>query len=279
MQLHGGVPVDAGQLLAAAGLVGVGLQFFPQLALFLRRVGQGVFQGAVLLQQAHGGLVPHPGNAGDVVAGVPGHALPVGDLLRAEAVGLPHGLRGKAHGVGDALAGEHQFRHPVHQLQGVPVPGEQQGLDPHALPLQGQGAQQVVRLVALEGILPDAQLRQQLPNELELAHQLRGRGGAPSLVIRVGHMAEGGAVLVKAHGAVADVLLPHHLEQHGQKAVDSVGIHAAIAHQGQGVESPVHQAVAVNEQKCVLHLVLPFRPGYRQYTTLCAPAPGPGQLP
>ena len=77
-------------------------------------------------------------------------------------------------------------------------------------------------------------------------------------------MAEGRSVLIKADRQVLYVFLFNHLEQHAQKTVYRIGVHAVGVHHRQGVESPVHEAVAVHQQKDILqgspsvHLLIQF---------------------
>ena len=247
------IPLDGGQPLGEPGLVGVGAHLFAQFALDLVSVGQHVFQGLILIQQLDGGFFTHAGHAGDIVAAVPHEALEIGDLGGRDAKELLDPGGGAFLHLADALAGEEQGDFIVHQLQGVPITGEEQGvraLFPH---LQGESAQDVVRLVACQAQYPQAHGGQDLLDGIELGAQLVRRAGAARLVLRIRRMAEGGSVLVKGHGAPAGIALPHAAQQHIQKTVQGIGILALVVHQGQGVKGAVQQAVAVHDQKKIPH--------------------------
>ena len=248
------VAADGGELLAHARHVRPGGKPFAQLALLVCRVGQHVFKRCIFLQQLHGGLVADARDAGNVIAAVARKPLPVRHLRGGKAVLLQHRFGREAHGLRNALACEHQLRHAVYKLQRVAVAREQQRRCARLHAQTGQRAQQIVRLPALQTVAADVHLVQQRADGGKLLLQLRRGGRSARLVIRVGGVPEGRAMLVKAYGEIANVLLPDDPEQHAQKPVDGVGIHAACVHQGQGVERAVHQRVAIDDQKYITHI-------------------------
>ena len=139
---------DGGQILAEPGQVGVVPHLFPQLALAFAAVGQHVFQGAVFVQQLQRGFFAHAWNAGDVVAGVAHQALPVGHLFGGDAEIFLHARGVKKRALRDALAGE---EHPgvfAHQLQSVPVAGQQHAVQAAFPAFQAQRAQNIVGFVS-----------------------------------------------------------------------------------------------------------------------------------
>ena len=241
------------QLLAESGLIRPGSQLFSQLSLDFPRMGQHLFQRAVLLQQPDRRFVSHPRHAGNIVAAVAGQALPVRHLLRGKSVFLINLLRRKANGFADALPGKHQLRPAADQLQRVPVPRQQQGRNPRLRPPQAQGAQQVIRLPALQGEAGNAHPVQQRPDGFQLLAQLRRGCAPPCLVFRINIVPEGRPVLVKADGQILNILLPDHLQQHAQEAVDRIGVNPVRVHQRQGMKRPVDQTVSVHNQEKILH--------------------------
>ena len=255
-EFHRRVPPDRRQLFGKPGLFRPGCQLLAQLSLDVSGVVQHVFQCAVFLQQLHRGLVADPGNPGNIVARVPGQALPVRHLRGGKPVFLINLFRGKADRLRNALPGKHQLRSAAHQLQRVPVAGQHQRRRAGIRALQAQRTQQVVRLPALQGIPADAHIVQQGMDRIKLLPKFRRRGRPPGLVFRVYRVAEGRSVLVEAYGGILHVLLADHLQQHAQEAVNRVGIYPVRVHQGQRVECPVHQAVSVHQQECIFHGIL-----------------------
>ena len=219
-------------------------------------MGEHLLQGSVFLQQLHRGFIPHARHPGNVVAAVSGQALPVRDLGGGESVFLHHLFRGEADGFGDALAGKHQLCAASDQLQRIPVPGQEQRGNTRFRSPETQRSQQIVRLPSLQGEAGDAHVVQQGPDRGKLLNQLGRRGAAAGLVFGIDGMAEGGAVLVKADRQIPGFFLPDYLQQHIQKPVNCVGVNPVRVHQGQGVKSPVNQAVSIHNQKDFLHDVL-----------------------
>ena len=167
VEVQGRVGDDGGQ---PAGMPGVRLplrQLFDHAGLGgsirgghdFRHVGIEMVNGAIHLNQAHGGLFPHALHAGDVVGAVPHQGLEVDHMNGVKAVFLPEGrLRhvlcgGLAHAGGDQL-------HPgrfVDKLEAVLVPGDHDALPARRPAFPGDCAQKVVRLPALQLIAGDVQ--------------------------------------------------------------------------------------------------------------------------
>ena len=251
--IHRSVPANGGKLSALPCLIGIGDKLLAQLALDFSCMGEDALQRTVLLQQLYRRLIPHPGNAGNVVAGVPCHALPVRYLLRGKAVFLIQGSRCEADGFGNAFPCEHQLRFAVHKLQSIPVACQQKRLHIRLFPHKGQGTQQVIRFPARKGIPLDAHVGQQLADGTQLLNHFRGCRSTARLVVCIGHMAESGGMLVKADCQIVHVFLFDNLQQHIQEAINGIGIGALIIHDRKGMKRPEHQTVAVNNQEYIFH--------------------------
>jgi hypothetical protein len=190
---------------------------------------------------------------GQVVAGLAHERRDVRVLLRRHAV-LLHHLLGV---VPTQLAHAHGVRVEqrdvvVHELDGVPVAGDHE--DPEALlrALLGQGREDVVRLVVLLGDGGDVHGLQRLLEERDLTGELGRRRAAGALVLRVLAGAEREARDVERHRDVGRLLLLQQEQQHGEEAVDGVGVLAVAggeAVDGERVERPECQRVAVDDQK------------------------------
>ena len=121
---------DLGELLVERQALGARLDVLLLLALQLIGVGQEPLHGAELVDQLRRGLVPHPGNAGDVVAGVALQRDEVEVLGGRDAEPLVDRGFVVADDVADALAVEHHRVRPGHQLEEVPVGRDDRGVDP-----------------------------------------------------------------------------------------------------------------------------------------------------
>ena len=73
-------------------------------------------------------------------------------------------------------------------------------------------------------------------------------------IIGIGGMAESGHFGIKSHGNIAGIQFLMGFEQHGQKTMHRIGVGSVHIHQGQGMKSTMHQAVAVNGQESFLHI-------------------------
>ena len=210
---------------------------------------QHAVQRPVLGDELECRFFPDAGNAGDVVAAIAHEALHVGHLRGGEAIGIINALRVQQQAFGDALAGEDDFRLPAHQLQAVAVAREHIGVD---APFVGQacgGAQQVVRLIALQ--LADAHMHgfQHFPHQGQLGSKLLRHGLAGGLVPVVERVAEGGGVHIHHHAQPIRAVLAQRLDQHTEKAVYGVGIGSIRGgKERKGVKAPENQAIAIHQQ-------------------------------
>ena len=152
----------------------------------------------------------------------------------------------------------------VHQLQVILVPGQDQGVDALLLALQGDGADEVIRLIARQAHHPQAHGGQNLLDHIKLGDEGVRHGGPVLLVFFIGFMAEHRTVLIKQHHAVLGVDVLKGLEQHAQKAVHRIGGHAGRIHVRQAEKSPVHQAVAIHQNTGFPHTIT-SRPLYHSH--------------
>ncbi len=219
---------------------------------------------AEALQQLRGGLVPDTRDPGDVVAGVALQPDEVGDQLGRDAVAVDHALAVVHAGVGDAARGGHDAHAVVDQLIGVAVAGHHHHRDgricvPRLLDDRGD---HVVGLVPSDRVVAVAE---GIDQRLEVG---------PLLLEQVGPRCALGLVLLVELLAARAARVPHHqrglravvghdLDEHRGKAKDRVrGLSGAGRDRlGQREESPVGQAVAVDQKELVSHL---FEPSCRQ---------------
>ena len=225
-------------------------QPLAQLALLLRvRRVQHPLQRAILGDQLQRRLFAHARHAGNVVRRVAHQALHVDHLLRFEAVDLLNIFRRDPDGVRDALFRVENGRFFARELEGVPVAGDEHGLPALALALGGDGAQNVVRLVA--GQLQNGQPHSddQLADNGILGAQLVGHGLAGAFVVGVSLGAQRRRVHIEGHGQLFGLLLLDGLEQHHHKAMHRVGGCAVRrAHRRlKRMERAIHQAVAIQQ--------------------------------
>ena len=127
---------------------------------------------AVLPDPLGGGLLPHPGDAGQVVARVAAQRREVGVLRRCEPVLLLDGRGGEPGEVRDALL-RVQHRDAVgDQLERVAVAGHHQDAVPERLGLGGERGDHVVGLEAFLGHHRDAQRAEDVLGDLDLPLEL-----------------------------------------------------------------------------------------------------------
>ena len=255
--LGGQVGEQRGELAVAQHAAEVLAQRVAGLALDLvHPVDQGL-QRAELRDPLGRGLLPHPGDAGQVVARVAADRGEVGVLRRGEPVLLAYGLRREAGHLGDAAPG-HQRRHPVRdQLEHVAVAGDDE--DVHVLRggLGGQRGDEVVGLVARRRQPPDAERVEHLEDQAELAAEVLGRLAAVGLVLDVLLVPERRLAPVEGHRDMRRLLVAQHVDQHRGETVDRVG---RLPGRGGEVldrqceECPVGQRMTVEEEQPVLDL-------------------------
>ena len=170
-----------------------------------------------------------------------------------EAVLSPEFVGGDVPGGGLAHAGGHQLHGGVviNELQGVLVPGDDNGIAALGGVHPGHGAQQVVCLPALQLVAANVHGIQHLFQHRHLDGQLLRHSLALSLVLSVGLVAEGGGAHVKGHRQPLGLLLVQQLEQDIQKSENGVGGQALPGGQvlADTIKGPVDDGIAINNHK------------------------------
>ena len=186
----------------------------------------GVFDDLVepaeLVDPFGGESVTHTRHAGDVVRGLAAQRGQIGVLRRRHVILLLDRLRCHVLEVLEVVAGVQHGDVLVDQLEGVTVAGKHQRAVSGALPHGGQGADDVVALVAGFLDVGDAQGLEHLLDQRQLAEQFLGRGLARPLVLRQQVVAERAALDVERHGEVVGPLRFNDLREHGDEAPDRV---------------------------------------------------------
>ena len=186
----------------------------------------GVFDDLVepaeLVDPFGGESVTYPRHAGDVVRGLAAQRGQIGVLRRRHMVLLLDRLRRHVLEVLEVVAGVQHGDVLVDQLEGVTVAGKHQRAVSGALPHGGQGADDVVALIAGFLDVGDAQGLEHLLDQRQLAEQFLGCGLARPLVLRQQIVAERAALDVERHGEVVGPLRFDDLREHGGEAPDRV---------------------------------------------------------
>ena len=222
------------------------------LALDLVGARDEAVEPAELPHPLRGGLLPHPRDAGQVVARVAAQRRVVGVLRRGQAVALLDGGRGHACHVADALARVEHRDAVVDQLERVAVAGDDEDVESLGLRPRGQRGDDVIGLVPLGLHRGDAQRLEHLADQVDLALELRRARAAVGLVVGEGLRAEGLPRHVEGHRDVAGAFVPQGVDEHGGEAVDRVRGLARrggeVLH-GERVEGPVGQGVPVEQHE------------------------------
>ena len=162
------------------------------------------------------------------------------------------GLRRHILGGGLPHAGGHQLDHGVvrNELEAVLVTGDRHAVPSRRLTLAGDGADEIVGLVARQLVSGDAHGVQQLLEKGHLLRQLLRHSLALGLVALVGEVAEGGFPAVKGDAQGLGLLLLQKAQQGGDKAVYRVGGQALPGGKGpHAVKRAVDDAVAVDDHE------------------------------
>ncbi len=144
-----------------------------------------LIEGAVLGDQLRGGLLPHPGHAGDVVRRIALERLVVDHLVRPQAVPLPDPRRVVDDRVLDPRPGRHQARLVGDELEHVQIDRDDRRLDVLCLRLDRQRADHVVGFEALLLVDRDAQGLDDLANLRELRGEVIRHPRSGRLVLGV----------------------------------------------------------------------------------------------
>ena len=220
--------------------------------------------GAVLLDEALGGLLADALHAGDLVGGVPPQTLQVDHFDGLEAVLLLKGRRGHLLHGGLSAAGGDQVHGGVvgDQLKGIPVAGDDDAIPALLLTGTGDGAQQVVRLPAVQLVGGDAHGGQNFLQDRHLHGQLLRHGMALGLVALVGQVAEGGGFPVEGHAEGVRLFVVGELLQNVQEAEEGVGVQPIPSgEQAHPIKGTVDDRVPVQYHQfhpCILAFLRPY---------------------
>ena len=174
-----------------------------------------------------------PGTPGRLSLASPFESFEVGDLGGSQAVaGLDGGLV-VGDGVGDAFDGDHglDFAAPfegaavVHELQGVAVPGDDQDIVAEGFALLGEGAADIVGLVAVHFDDGDAEGAAGVAGGGALGLEVVGHGLAGAFVGFEFVVAERGDGGVKGREDEVGLFALQDGQQHEHEGVDGVGGH------------------------------------------------------
>ena len=168
--------------LRRARLLGVLADRLPARGRQLVSMRDHLLERAVLGDELPGGLVPDPGDPGDVVRGVPLEADEVGHLLRPDAVAELDPLGRVDVDVRDATRRHHQPHVLAAQLERVAVGRDDARADPGLVGLGRERGDHVVRLPPLELEVRVAERLDDRPEVRELLAQQVGHRPAPLLV-------------------------------------------------------------------------------------------------
>ena len=222
------------------------------LGLDVRQLFIDGLDAAVFLDEVHGGLLSHAGDAGDVVRGISHEGLQVDHVDGVEAILLPERLRGHVFRGGLSHAGGDQLYLGAvcDELQGVLVSRHHHARPVLRFAFAGDGTDQIVRLPALQLVAWDIQRVQYLLEHRHLHPKLLRHGLAGSLVGRISSVPEGGRMNIKGDAQCVRTLLPHQTQHGGEKAKHRVGVEPfPVGQRADAVIGPVDDAVAVDDHE------------------------------
>ena len=254
------VCADRGEVIGEKRAVAPRRELFAHAGRDVQRVeaAVNVLQCSEAVEQIHRGLLPHAGDAGDVVAGVSHERLEIHHAHRLESVLLPEHLGRIVDGLGLAHAGlyvAHMGR-IGNQLKTVLVAGDD-GAAP-VLPLAdlADRAEEVVRLPALQLQTADAHGVQHLFQQRDLHGEILRHGLALRFIVRVLLMAERRRFEIERDGERLRMLELQKSAQDREKAEDGVrGRAVGRVQHPNAVKGAVDDAVAVQYHQ--FHGLLP----------------------
>ena len=220
-----------------------------------------ILRRAVLLKEGERRLGADACNARDIVRAVAHERLLLDDLRGGEPDFLEEIVVREAVGVAHAALCETHRDVLVHELVGVPVSRVDDGLN--VLIGAREGADEVVRLIALLLHIADAHGGEHLLERGELHDELLRRRRAGALVVLEHLVAEGGGVQVERDAEIVGPFLFEDLKEELDEAEDGIGGEAVLGREAvDGVEGAVHEAVPVDENESFLiHIFIVTRTG------------------
>ena len=203
-----------------------------------------------------------------MVSALPHQGRQLGVTGGGHEILLLNAFRCHAGEVRDTLARIEHRHLVIDELHGVPVPRDEQGLEPLSGRPGGQGGENVIGLVVLLGQMNDVEGVEDLLDEIDLAGEFRRSGGSSRLVLGVLSSSEGTTGKVPRHRDVRGLLITQQVDEHGDKTVHRIGVLARrgdeVLHR-QGIESPEGHGMPIEDHEGGLRRlahVLDFR-GHR----------------
>ncbi len=213
---------DPAHLPRGERVVPVLRQPLAELALHLVQALVDGVERPELLEQGNRGLLAHARHAGEVVRGVPLERLVVEHLVRPQPVALRHPVRVVHHRGGDAHPGREQAHVVVHQLQPVEVPRHHDRVDARGRRVLDEGADDVVRLVALGLDDRHAHPGHHLAHDRELAAQVVRHRRPAGLVVGIGDEPEVRPTEIEGDDRVIGLQVRHAAEHDLEESEGSV---------------------------------------------------------
>jgi hypothetical protein len=247
------------ELPVADGTVFLLSQLLADHALDLVGVLEDAVEAAVLHDPLDRGLLPHLVDADEVVARLADERGDVGVLVRLDAVALEDRVAVVALELGDAARVRVEQGDVVaDHLDGVAVAGDDEDVETLLCALAGERGQDVVGFVVLLRHRRDAHRLERLFEQRDLADELDGGLAAGALVLGVFAGAEGEPGDIERHREVGGLLGLQQVDEHGDEAVDGVGVLPLTVHETvdrQCVERTERQRMAVDYQEGRLFVV------------------------
>ncbi|CAB4851970.1 unannotated protein [freshwater metagenome] len=227
-------------------------QRIASLALDLAHAINEGIEGAKLTNPLGCGLLPHPWDRGQVVAGVSTQRRVVGVLGRGKAVLFLDRVGGHARKIAHALLGIQDGAVLIDELVGVAVAGDHEDVEPVGLGLGGQSGNDVVGLESFDLNVGNGEGVEDLADQGHLALELVRAGCSVGLVVGELRRSEGDAGDVECHRDVRGLLIAQAVDQHRGEPVDRIGGLAGARGEvldGEGVERAICERVAVEQEK------------------------------
>ena len=199
-------------------------QCFTQFRRLFVDVGENAVETAVGGDELRGRLLAHPGDAGEVVAGVATHGRVIDVLRGRDTRALENASLVVQRVVAHTTAVvEHAHVRVGHQLVAVTVAGDDDDVVTRLLGPFAEGGDDVVGFEAHDVDRGDVQRRQHLTHQPHLLAQDVGGGFALRLVLGVGNMAERGLGAVERHRNSVGTLIFDEVDEHRREAEHRVG--------------------------------------------------------
>ena len=255
IERHGQLSDDRRELAAAVHRLAVLLELVAELlGLDLVDVGVEVVEVDPLRDQLRRRLLADPRHARDVVGRVALEGLVIDHLVRPQPVPLPDPRRVVDDRVLDARSGRHQPRLVGDELEHVEVDRDDRRLERDLLRVEGQLADDVVGLEALQLVDRDAQRLDDLADLRELRGQVVRHPRARRLVLGVLLVPERRPGEVEGDRDVVGLQVRETAQDDAAEAEDAVDqLTLGGRERRKGVVAAVHEPEAV-EQHQAFHL-------------------------